>query len=434
MKGYAHSRSLLLTAGWVLFVLSLIGTTVAGAKERIELTVSHAWNDLMLARQAEFDEAFIARHPDIKVLTENVAWGQYVEKYLTRAAAGTLPDVMYLGGSWFATWMKQRLLLDLEPYMAKTPTFNRREFVAQQLPVYSDNRSRLHGIPMDINSIILFYNQDLFDGAGLGYPDLTWTYEHDFLQAAKKLTHRGPDGKGTQWGFRGVGSGDWWLQNYLGPWGGAVINEDETESLLDRPESVVALEWWANLHTREKVVIGPGEGGGFERGAWLGGRQGMMIGGVWNFRDNYQYGQFRYDIAHSPQGPVRRVTTLSTGSGYAIAKDTKHPEIAWLYLNEYLSKEGQEFMFAQTGYAVPSRRSAWSMFMRSPEVPKSINVEFGAMEYGELLRPRGPATTEITQALRNGLPPLLNGEKSPLQAAQDMKREIEAAIQRARVR
>ena len=59
---------------------------------------------------------------------------------------------------------------------------------------------KLYFFPTSWNSVVVFYNKDLFDRAGVPYPSANWTWD-DFLKAAKALTKRDADGKVTQYGY-----------------------------------------------------------------------------------------------------------------------------------------------------------------------------------------------------------------------------------------
>lgn len=55
--------------------------------------------------------------------------------------------------------------------------------------IYSYN-GKNYAVPKDIDLVGLWYNETLFDKAGVKYPDGTWTWD-DLLNAAKKLTNAG---------------------------------------------------------------------------------------------------------------------------------------------------------------------------------------------------------------------------------------------------
>ncbi len=41
--------------------------------------------------------------------------------------------------------------------------------------VGSSFNGSLYGLPRDMSNVILYYNKDMFDAAGVAYPDDTWT-------------------------------------------------------------------------------------------------------------------------------------------------------------------------------------------------------------------------------------------------------------------
>ncbi|MGH2560866.1 MAG: ABC transporter substrate-binding protein, partial [Thermomicrobiales bacterium] len=63
--------------------------------EEVTLSVAHAWDATFMQRQDQFDELFTERHPNIRIESENTTFADYLTKYTTQAAGGSLPDVMY---------------------------------------------------------------------------------------------------------------------------------------------------------------------------------------------------------------------------------------------------------------------------------------------------------------------------------------------------
>ena len=59
------------------------------------------------------------------------------------------------------------------------PTTGRR---CSSPPCYDGS---VYGFPRDISVEVLYYNKDIFDEAGVAYPDDTWTWD-DFLAAAER--------------------------------------------------------------------------------------------------------------------------------------------------------------------------------------------------------------------------------------------------------
>lgn len=102
-------------------------------------------------------------------------------------ASGEMPDIISysLGGLWKLKDLQ--LLSDLTPLM-QTYKFDTSRFVdgvVDTVKSYSDNGQFLV-MPFELNNNALFYNKDIFDKAGVGYPqdDMTWEQIYDL---AKKI-------------------------------------------------------------------------------------------------------------------------------------------------------------------------------------------------------------------------------------------------------
>jgi multiple sugar transport system substrate-binding protein len=57
----------------------------------VTITVAHTWDSAFWPRQQQFDKYFMRRHPTIQLRAENTPAGNYLQKYLTQAAGGTMP-------------------------------------------------------------------------------------------------------------------------------------------------------------------------------------------------------------------------------------------------------------------------------------------------------------------------------------------------------
>ena len=102
-----------------------------------------------------------------------------------------------------------------------------------------------YGLPRDFDTIALFFNKDLFDAAGVDYPDDTWTWE--FRAAAEKLTNKDK-------GIWGAGMQTSWQENYYNfIWqnGGRLLNEDRTKCVVDEPAACEAFDYPNRFFTDE---------------------------------------------------------------------------------------------------------------------------------------------------------------------------------------
>jgi multiple sugar transport system substrate-binding protein len=350
-------------------------STVADPADKVELSVAHAWDATFFERQKQFDTLFMQRHPNIVIKAENTPWGQFRQKYLAQAAGGALPDLFYVHFSWAQDLAKSGTMIPLDDYVAKEKDFKLDDFIKSSLPSYQRD-GKLWVIPYDEGPGILYYNKDIFDKAGVKYPDDSWTLD-DLKAAAIKLTSG--EGANKIFGFNGTPTpGDSLLAPpYLFPFGAQYLSEPkEDQYLLNKPEAVAAMEWWMELRSKDKAVPSPAESQAFQQAninAFQVGRVAMMIDGSWATPGISQNAKFKWDVAKWPKGPKAQAT-FSAGSGYAIASTSKSPDAAWIYLNEYLSTAGQSYMWGVTGRGSPARNSAWDSYLKSKFAPANAKI------------------------------------------------------------
>jgi len=101
--------------------------------------------------------------------------------------------------SWRAppTPAERSYILNLQPLLDADPEFPLDDFYPQALAV-SRWEGDLWALPYAMNLLVLSYNKDLFDAAGVAYPQPSWTWD-DFLEKAVVLTKG--EGATKQFGF-----------------------------------------------------------------------------------------------------------------------------------------------------------------------------------------------------------------------------------------
>lgn len=343
---------------------------------KVEISVAHAWDATFWERQQQFDQAFMKRHPNITVKAENTPWGDFLQKYLAQIAGGAAPDLMYVHFSWAQQLITQGTPIPLDDYISKEKDFKLDDFTKPSLVSYRRD-GKLYGVPYDEGPGILFYNKDLFDKAGVKYPDDTWTLD-TLKQSALKLTSG--EGPNKIFGLSGLPSpGDALMApSYLFPFGAQYVSEpDETKCLITEPKAVETMKWWEELRAK-KAVPAPADTQTLSWPAFQHGRIAMDLNGTWATPPIAQNAKFKWDVAAWPKGPVKH-STFSAGSSYMIPKASKNQDAAWIYLNEYLSTAGMTFMWASTGRGSPARSSAWEPYLKSKFAPANAKVALDAL-------------------------------------------------------
>jgi multiple sugar transport system substrate-binding protein len=352
---------------------------------------------------------------------------------MTQAAAGSLPDLLYCQFAWAQQFIQQGSFINLQSYIDADPNFKLDDFTPPSLVSYKKDGD-LYLVPYDEGPLLLYWNVDMFDKQGVKHPTADWTMD-DLLEAAIQLTHG--EGPNKVFGFDGLPAPDGAMNaNYLYPWGAKFWNEpEENECHLNTPEAIEALQWWVDFRLKHKVTPTPAEWGTLN-GGWLGfaaEKVGMFQQGTWYTPVLVKDAKFKWDIAHWPKGPTAH-TTSSMGSGYGITKDSANPDPAWTYLNDYLSVDGQIFMWASTGRGSPSRISAWDAYFESPHAPEGAPIVLEALQtyaaHDVLDTPIGP---EITQTAQPTWDLVLLGEMDVATAVAKITEDLEPVLAKNRV-
>jgi multiple sugar transport system substrate-binding protein len=199
---------------------------------------------------------------------------------------------------------------------------------------------------------LLFYNKDLFDAAGLEYPNSSWTWD-DFKAAAAALT-QGEDLADKVFGFY---ADDWWAVYLPAVWqnGGRLYSEDGTTCILDQGEAVEALAWWADF-IQQGYSPSPDDLGSLGMGPedlFINGRLGMFQNGTWNVAWFAEEATFEWSVAVLPKGK-QQATTLHL-TNYVMASNSAHPDEAWEFLKFLASPEVYTLEAMNYSRGVPPR-------------------------------------------------------------------------------
>ena len=151
----------------LVFVAS-ISVCVFGQEKEVELTVLN-YLDITSPEAAAWDatvEAFNAKYPNIRLKIENSFGEAYHQKLAALAAAGDLPDVMYLWpGGRSAEIYKNELTEDLYPFLGA----DKDKFVPAAVAPQWDGK--LYELPIGITAThVMYVNTKLLIDLGLTMP------------------------------------------------------------------------------------------------------------------------------------------------------------------------------------------------------------------------------------------------------------------------
>ncbi len=329
----------------------LVGCTAAS--DRLVVSFAVFGEPAELAAYQELVAAFAAVYPEIEIELRHVPdQGQYRLRLATEFSAGQPPDVMLFNYRRFAPFATEGGLEPLAPYLQDSQALQPADFYPITLQAFTLN-GQLWCIPQNMSSLVVYYNQDLFDAAGAPYPATDWTWA-DFLAAAHALT-RDTDGDGRvdQYGV-GIEPTLYRLAPFVWQNGGQLVDDpiQPTRLTLDEPAARAALQWFVDLQLTEKVTPDAvAEAAEESQSRFLNGRLAMYFDsrrGVPTYR---AAARFRWDVAPLPAGLER--SNILHSDGYCLAAAAKNKAAAWTFIEFANSAAGQRII-ARTGRTVPS--------------------------------------------------------------------------------
>jgi multiple sugar transport system substrate-binding protein len=338
---------------FVLMVTSLVLAACGGAKQPaatgpVEISMMmwgdpaelDVWNQIV----ADFHQA----NPNITVKVEVSDWDSYWTKLKTLLSAGTPPDVFAMDAPLYLDYQSRGVLLNLQPYLDKNPDMLKGVY-PQTLEAYK-TPDGMYGLPRDFQTVVLFYNKDMFDAAGVAYPTGNWTYD-ELRTAAKALTKVGPDGKVSQFGFYS----DLWdmeliWSEAIWSYGGDVISADHTKTLVGEPKAREAWQLFDDMMFVDQSWPTSTVAGEYGGDPFLAGAAAMTTIGHWAV-PGYAEANFKWDVAPMPKGPAGQATSVNS-AGFVVGKASKNPDAAFEFLKYVVSGPAQTRL-AQLGFACP---------------------------------------------------------------------------------
>jgi multiple sugar transport system substrate-binding protein len=189
---------------------------------------------------------FNETHEDVEVQFERSEGQGYWEKLTAAVAAGQAWDCFRGDQVRALAWGPRNAIADIKPFLDADTTYPADNYLDGTLPAYTVG-GKLFGIPAWALTMWLFYNKNIFDEAGVEYPNADTTWD-EMVQKAIQLTQRDSSDRITQYGTNGW---EWWTfpvaQVVWSNGGRFYYTEDMTATAVDDPETIEAMQDIADL-------------------------------------------------------------------------------------------------------------------------------------------------------------------------------------------
>jgi len=340
--------------------------------------------------------AFEEKYPDIKVELESVPLSDIILKYKTLIAGDEAPDVMSMNLENSYTFASLGAMEPLDEWITSSG-LDTNIYYKATLDMWKFEDVQYY-IPATFSDVVLYYNKDLFDAAGLAYPTRDWTWD-DLKTAAIALTKdTDGDGKIDQWGY----SLPWW-PIMLEMYNASIWSEDGTTCTLNSAEGIKAVQTMVDARYEGKFA--PTADQLAEQGDWdmfIAGKLAMYPTGPWAVQPFNDAATFTYDIAHMPAGDKQ--ATQVYANSYGMSATSAHKEAAWKFIEFATGPEGTKIRQDGKYEISPVKEIAEKYYVEalSGDDPEHAIVFMEVLDYA-VPQPLNEHWSEISDAVQQQL-------------------------------
>ena len=387
----------------------------------------HPFTDFLEPLVPEFEEL-----TGIEVTLESFPEDQFRQRRLLEVSSGepSLDGFMIMPGQVGAQYLGADWVRYVDDFVDDPtlthPNLDLDDFFAGALSTF-DNEQGLFGLPLQIESSLLFYRTDLFEEAGLEGPPETLEELREYAEALHSDDVAG-------FAMRGQGAAATsQIVNLLYSFGGQWLNEDGSSALASE-DSVAALEYYADL-LRNYGPPGPVNLHWPEVTSLYAQGEVAMIFDANVFRSIMEDPESAIDpvlentaYAPLPAGPAGSVPAVLVW-GMSINHASESPEAAWYFIQWALNKENQ--LGALLAGVPAARTSAWEAEEFQETAPQSwIEASQESFDAGQPdWNPPVTAVPEVRDAYGQAIVSALQGDDAA-QALESADEEIERILQR----
>ncbi len=284
--------------------------------------------------------AFQEANPGITIEVSTAPFDGYFTLLQADVMSEAAPDVFELNYENFVVYAANDTLLNIDSYVSGDAPYYPRALEAFQ---YEGEQLAL---PETFSTVLLFYNADLFDQAGLEYPTADWTWA-DAIAAGEQIKALGDD----YWGlFSPVQF--WEFYKKAAQQGEcSFFNAEMTESTINSAGCVAALETMVSFFDTGIMPTAAQMSGVSDSELFLSGKLGMIVTGIWMF-SAFEGADFAWDIQIEPA--MNQHGHHFFANGVAVSAATSQPEAAAKWAEFLTASEVAANVRVTSGWELPA--------------------------------------------------------------------------------
>ena len=324
------------------------GDTASEASSDKGHLVFQIWDQGQKAGMEAMAEAYMEKNPDVTIEVQATGWDEYWTKLEASASSNSMPDIFWMHSNQIFKYADNGILADCSEIVDEA---NYSEISVENA---KGSDGKIYGVPKDKDIILLLYNKELFDQAGVAYPDEDWTW--DDMESASAAIYENT-GKYGYMAFSHDQLGYW---NFVYQNGGRILNEDGSEPAYTEPATADAIRYYVGIQdndwcpTQEQFAnTGASE-------LFFSGEGAMYLAGnyeLMNLCTTYTDMNGKWDVAMLPKCPDPAEgdgrASISNSVSYATSAKGKNKELAMKFLEFLASEEGQKIQ-GSSGAAIPA--------------------------------------------------------------------------------
>ncbi|WP_252106140.1 MULTISPECIES: ABC transporter substrate-binding protein [unclassified Halomonas] len=375
----------------------------------------------------ELVEEFEDEHPEIDV--EAIYAGNYDDtrvRAMSAIEAGDTPQLSVMFSIDLFELIEQDAIVAFDDLVE---TDEERAWLDGFYPGLMENGQldgKTYGIPFQRSTIVLFWNKDAFEAAGLDpdTPPQNWDEMAEMAQTVREAS-------GDQWGVMVPSTGYpyWMFQAFAYQNGHRLMNDAGTEVYFDDPAAIEALEYWVSL-AEDGVMPGGTIEWGTLRQNFLEQSTAMMWHTTGNLSAVKSDADFDFGVAMLPAKTQRGSPT--GGGNFYIFADTSDEEqrAAMTFIRWMTAPERAADWSIETGYMGVSPAAYETEALRDyveafpPAAVARDQLEFGTAELATYEGGR------IRRTLDNAVQAALTGQMTPEEALTQAQAEADRILRR----
>jgi multiple sugar transport system substrate-binding protein len=354
-------------------------------------------------------DAFEAENENVTVEVTTLPYADYFTALQTDLAGGTVSDVFDIELANYASYQESGVLAPLEGVDTSVYQTSLAESYATDGTQYA--------LPTSFSNVVLYYNADLFDAAGLEYPTADWTWE-DEKAAAEKLTDVGAG----VWGdYQPITYNEFY--KVLAQAGGEFLSEDGSSVAFNSPEGIRAAQWLVDKSGTTMPTAEQGAGTpDFDSTLFADGKLAMWHTGIWMF-STLADTDFTWDIAVEP-GDTQHASALFSNA-VGVSAGSEHIEEATAFAEFLTASQTAVDTRLEAGWELPpiADEGALSPYLEMTP-PANRQAVFDSLDEVVLAPSIGDGQTEMQDIVTEELTEAAAGRKTVEQALSDAEERV----------